>query len=247
MHQGSALAVILCCTGLSALADTVLQDLRWPGMQVRIVDIPAADVFTLSKMEARARTDLQRASNLRFGLTRYYCCGRTPLPKPSHTGYNNWRSTWDILSGQQRPQAEIIAINGNAVLRVRDAAGKISTKALAGSNPLIVELGPRTYTIGHIAVPESAASFQNIYVYLQTEGALSEEDGLELYKRFVRVFSGLDVSVFVRNDMWFIRQMTFPFVIPYSADMNPPTLAEYTASKTLECSRVGGSASCSIW
>jgi len=142
----------------------------------------------------------------------------------------------------------MISIGDNAVLRMRDASGKVTRKVLTAKDPLIIPVQNVQFEIVYIAFsPPGLYVQQSISVYIQTAAAsLSVETGLELLRRLDPIFPGFAVAVAVQHDAWFIYEPGYPFFNPLTETLPSPTPEEYNKTQTLTCGHWTGSATCGL-
>jgi hypothetical protein len=202
--------------------------------------------FDERNLERLARAELGKRPRRNFTqLVVYGDRGGAPLPKPAHTTYDYWRGLYDSASRGTNQIAEMISIGGNAVLRIHDTSGKVIRRVLAGRDPLKLDVSGQAFEIVYLSfTAPSPYILQRIDVYLSTSGPLSEEAGLRLLQSLQPIFPDLEVALYIRNDSWFIYQPTYPFANPFSEDLNPPSVDEYSKTRTLRCGRWSGVTSC---
>jgi len=232
---------------MGSAGDTVLREVNRTGMRQRGIAVSAGS-FTETYIERIARAELAMKPRVHFTqLYVYGDKGGAALPKPPHVTYDYWSRMYRSLSQSPNEIAEMISIGGNAVLRMRDGAGAIHRRVLAGRDPLQLEVEGDQFEVLYIAFSTPGPYIlQRADVYIRTDALLKTEAGLELLRRLQTLFTDLEVSIFARNDPWFIYEPTYPFVNPFVENQSPPTPEEYGKGQTLNCGRISGSPSCRV-
>lgn len=229
----------------AANADTLLGELSRDGMRRKYIKT-AGGSFTVSHVERLCRAELKRKPKPNFIMLHVYGeTGGDPLPQPAHgRTYDYWRGIYD-----QTPKvneiAEMIAIGSNAVVRMREASGRVVRRVLSGQDPLQIDVRGEQYEILHIGFTNpSPYILQRADVFIQTGAFLQKEMGLELLRILKPVFADIEVSVYIRNDPWFINASNYPFFNPLIGDRTPPSQEEYRATPTLSCGYWTGLPTC---
>jgi hypothetical protein len=241
------LIACLLALEMSSAGDTVLREANRAGMRQKGMAV-GADSFTETYIERLARAELARKPRVNFiQLYVYGGRGGAPLPKPSHVTYDYWRGLYGSLAQSPNEIAEMISIGSDAVLRMHDDADKIHRRVLAGKDPLQIEVQGDRFEILYFAFSAPGPYIlQRADVYIRTDAPLRTDTGLELLRKLQPVFPEFEVSIFIRNDPWFIYEPTYPFVNPFIENPNPPTTEEYGKGQSLKCRRLSGSPSCEL-
>lgn len=204
--------------------------------------------FTDAYIERLARAEL--AARPRVNFTQLYVYGDkggAPLPKPSHVTYDHWRGLYGSLAQSSNEIAEMVSIGGNAVLRIHDGVGTIHTRVLAGKDPLQIDTERDRFEVLYFAFSTPGLHIlQRVDVYIRTDSRLTAESGIELLRRMQPLFPDFEVSIFVRNDPWFIYEPTYPVLNPFLKNERPPTIEEYGNGQTLKCGQTSHSPSCRL-
>jgi len=167
--------------------------------------------------------------------------------------YGLWRLLFSDYETEIPPFAELIAFDGGAGMRFRDASGRIVVKVLGGRNPYEMQECGTTLSLLHVGISKSIKSRQRAE---STNGVhffyLSGEPVTEtVAKCALRSVQGLqfsaDVAVSVRKDPWFIQHSDFPVVSPFLSNQNPPTKQQYEEGPEWRCSLLGQRRLCSGW
>jgi hypothetical protein len=240
--------VCLLASVLALQADTVLGEVTRAGVSQKGVRVTSGS-FREGYVVRLAQAELAKKSHPNFVRVDIYGDkGGAPLPKPpGDLTYGYWRRLYEAQRGLQNELAEMISIGTNAVLRMRDAGGKVSRRVLAGRDPLQLEVqGDRLEIVYFGFSAPGPYILQCVDVYIRTDASLRTEVGLELLGALRPIFPDLEVSVSLRNDAWFILEPSYPFYNPLIEDQQPPTEEEYRKNRTLRCGYWTGSASCRL-
>jgi hypothetical protein len=236
----------ICLVTSSLRADSVFQDSSKGGL--REVGISLSDgVFTAEHLEQLARAELERTPRATFiKLTMVGTKGGLPLPKATDAAYSfeNWRRIYDLATPNEI--AEMIRINDDAALIVRDRTGRLTERILTGRNPLRVAGAGQDFQIVDIILSRAIAYGADIRFFLRTAGPLRVEAGEELLQMLQSSVPNSRVSASVQNNAWFVDDGDYPFLNPFVEREAEPTKEEYLQTKTLDCEYVAGSPSCTI-
>ena len=226
--------------------DSVLRDQGRPGVKIKSIAI-SPNLFNEMHLEQVCRSELSKSP--RSGFMQILLLGDrggSPLPKSGHFDFKMWRRMHDEAVNMPNEFAEMISINGEAVLRMRDGSGKVTKKVLTEHDPLKVVIAGDMFEIIYLGFSAPAPfTLQRVDAYVRTSASLKPESGLDLLRKLDQVFPGYEVSVFVRDDPWFIYQPSYPFFNPFVEEPTPPTDPDHLAP-TLQCGHWSGAPSCKI-
>ena len=238
-----ALLILVLVTAVNA--DRVQREFSRLGMRQVGIEIDSGQ-FNEAHLDRVARTELMRKPRVGFlQISLYGRGGGAPLPKPDHVTYEYWRGLYNQMEKSEYEVAEVTAVGDDVVLRRHSADGRVTRKVLAGRDPLQLAVAGQDFEIVYFAF--SAPSLyiaQRVDVYIRTGAILQPESGLELLRMLRPVFPGLQVSVVVRNDAWFVGQSTYPFVNPFIEDQRVPSAVDYNKTRTLICGSLSSDQSC---
>lgn len=226
-------------------ADVVYRESVSAGVRLKSIGLTPGS-FSEGYVERLALRELAGGPRSRFVKIDIYGQGGTPLPIPPHVSYESWRQMHDLARQTPNEVAEVISIEGNAVLRMRDATGSLTRRVLVGRDPLQREVLGQHVEVVYIVFSNGFRGdmARSVGVYALMPGPLTEQVGLELLGQLDRLFTGLQVSVVIRNDSWFIYSAGYPFLNPFVNDGVPPSDVEYDQTKTLVCGHWTGTSSC---
>lgn len=216
------------------------------------------DEFSPRRVEAISR-DFLKAEQDKFAIRKLsifvdeHDARRTVFGKSTtDVTYAGWRQDYEAYGKEALPMAQTIAIRGDAVLRWRDAGGRIGRKVLAGSDPLLIRLQGHTFEILELAMWKLRP-----YVFPQPTDPMWVSAAVQtpptslsrlrafaalLLKRFERS----EMSISFRNDTWFLTNEAFPVVYRFGQALNPPTEREYRRAFSGHCYIRGGRTSCDV-
>jgi hypothetical protein len=166
--------------------------------------------------------------------------------------YMGWRQLYEKYGSQPLPMAQTIAIRENAVLRWRDAGGRVGRKVLSGSDPLAVRLAGRTFEVLELAMHKRSPYHvplpsDPIWVNAAVRTSATSADHLRAFTSLLAARLGLtDLSISFRHDCWFISGDSFPIVYRFDQVLNPPTEGEYRRAFAGYCWFSGGKTSCQV-
>lgn len=229
--------------------------------QIVMRDIIVADhEFTLFQLEKRFRGLLRQEGAVpRVLKVEAFTDPKTvsgTFKYTSDVSYEAWLA-WYLDYAKAIPSsAELLVINGNAAMRVRDASGAIQTLVLEGSNPYALNAGGIDFYLLHLAASKSApitskkwderTYVSTLSLFLVTQGNVNQKVA-EAVSEKLRAMTGVEqATVEIRSDAWFIRDEAFPIVSPYVKLGTPPTKEEYEHSRQWSCIANSEGVQCSI-
>jgi len=154
--------------------------------------------------------------------------------------YKQWMVFYTRAAQAAHPTAEMVSVNGNAVLRVQDINGRETEKSLAGNNPLRFELDGASFEVLVInsrpAAPLDACKPSlSMSVYVKSSAPLDLKKTDDATREIAGLFRSKSIVTNFRNDTWFISFGGFPVIYPFSTDTTPPTEDAYNASRAFTC------------
>jgi len=228
--------------------EVVLQR-RWPALLWQTIVIPEPEFTTPSLKERFLRVLRERdpslvVLHLEVFIDKEEANGRN-MKLRSDVSYEVWRDLYRDYEKGIPPSAELLMINGNAAMRTRDKNGKISMVVLQGSNPFIIHVPGRDFSLLHLAIEEGASrmaleqrtteSTVMLLCYIAGDGSIDVENGRAIAEVLRKEIGLGEVYVHLRSDPWFITDSSFPIVSPYAADAKPPTEEEYQRAPQIMC------------
>ncbi len=226
--------LFLSMLGASLAADTIISDEVRFGIKLKTAKLSPATPFTLVELERLSRLELSRAKSQRVAHSRFYGSnGGEQCPKLDHITERDWRDLYERTSRLPNEIAELISIDGNAVLRFRNASGQVEKRILSGRDPLVQTIRGKTFEVIYLA--EWLGRYDGtVRLYIRTAAPVSVEDGTELLARMQNVFpKPLSVQLYIRNDEWFMQESYYPYSNPFITNGPPPSGQDY--GRTLYC------------
>jgi hypothetical protein len=156
--------------------------------------------------------------------------------------YEWWLTLYNEYGRTPLPMAEISAYNGNAVLRLRDGAGKTSETVLAGQNFLRIHLGTVDYeilkTYYHPLPPftdPAPGDEAMISVYVRASSFPTSDQALTFSSVMRDRFRQKRLVVAFRTDSYFLTDSTFPVIYRFAPSGPPPSREQYARERTMYC------------
>jgi hypothetical protein len=231
-------------TGVTAscAADQVFGEVKDKYHWFKTVVIPKKRI-TLPEMEEIARGFLKSAGTSRRILV------LSAFPSRAVAGmqnaltcdsYRQWRFYYD-KAPKDIVGAEMISIQGNAVLGVRRADGSFTRLVLAGSDPTkftsggvsfeVLHLSPRTISRFECAgVPGTVQPLANV----RTNETLTPEVCRRAFEVLAKILGSERLFASFRNDHWFLCG-PFPLLYMFAEPQVPPPERTYGESLSFTC------------
>ncbi len=203
-----------------------------------------ADRISLPEMEKAARAFLGSAASHRLAVLSVYNTREIAAKEtgaPCHS-YKQWKVDYNHFPRGQLVAADVIALNGDAVLRLRSADGSFSKRILSGRDPTqfsvegtpfeILIVGGRRMTRFEVCATPGAIEPR---LYVRTEAKLTQVLCEQATGSLAKTLRTKYVRVEFRNDHWFPCSF-FPVVYPFFPPEPPPSESAYRNSVTFTCS-----------
>jgi hypothetical protein len=157
---------------------------------------------------------------------------RFDLVERDHVPFEIWARDVNRASTTPISAAEMIAIRGNAVLRIRDG---VSTRRilLSDVDPLVYRLSGSVCEVLHIAVTSKLFPFQ---VFARCSGVVSLRDCTVFFEALETALPTPEIYLVVRNDRWFYFDPGFPAHYWFDVGV-PPDLQRLDSSLQVICAR----------
>lgn len=218
-------------------ADRILEDETTPTLVFRKIAVPV-QAFNQSYATQRARQFLAENAKLKMirltlvpderpaTYTRLGCDHCDP--------YRFWRAQWDQISTVTFPVAELMSIEGNAILRYRNESGVVSTLVLQGSDPRTLRVGGYQGKIIHVAMHGRIDSpLPRLYVV--GSGTISSKDGAYYATELAARLGVSEAWIEFRVDPWFINEIWTPFFPLFDTSDSAPTEEVFKKTKMPYC------------
>ncbi len=198
---------------LTIAADRILEDETTQTLVFRKIAVPV-QTFSQSYALQQARQFLAENAKpkmIRLTLvpdekpatyTRFGCDHCNP--------YGFWRAQWDQISAVTFPIAELMSIEGNAILRYRNESGVVSILVLQGSDPRELRVGGYQGKIIHVAM-QGRIDSPLPHLYVVGSGTISSKDGAYYARALAARLGVSEAWIEFRADPWFINEIWTPF------------------------------------
>lgn len=157
--------------------------------------------------------------------------------------YKQWRLYYDAALSRQIRTADVVAIGDNAVLRVREAHGRVVQQIISGTNPLVFEVDGTAVEILVVRFRRGTRFDQcdpgtalSPIVYAKASNPLSTRLCKAAAARVAGLLKERKLFIMFRPDQWFISSGSFPVPYPFAKDEPPPSEEAYNRTITLSCS-----------
>jgi hypothetical protein len=159
-------------------------------------------------------------------------------PRALGQPYPLWRKDYLSTNQQRRHIAQLLAVGGRAVLRIRD--GTIARELpLKGPSPLRWTVGGVDVSIIHWGIGNSVFPIKIFAQSPVLDVALSQD----LYDRLASFLETAGLYVVIRVDPWFASHVEFPSDFPFLEGI-PPREEEWDRAPYVECADYGKGAEC---
>jgi hypothetical protein len=158
----------------------------------------------------------------------------------SHVGYD-WWFNWSKRV-PDAPTARIVVINGATALEYRAKRGTVTRQILNGRrDPLTLSAPVGTFTLLHFTfkpIPLAASKGlepESLEVFAETTRRLNESNGIAFLTELHKAIPVADITLYLRNDTWFLDVPGYPLRYPFREKQSPPTRESFMSSTTLTC------------
>lgn len=229
--------LLLAVAPLIVSADRVLEDETTQTLIFRKIAVP---VETFTQQYATQIFRYFLAENAKMKMIRLIL---VPDEKPAtytrfgcdHCDpYRFWRSQWDVISAVIFPVAELMSIEGNAIIRYRDKSGAVSVVVIQGSDPRPIRVGNYEGRIIHLAM-QGRIDSPLPELYVVGTGILSSNDARSYDMTLAKRLGVSESSIQFRSDPWFINEIWTPFFPLFDASGPAPTEEMFKKTKTPYC------------
>ena len=217
--------------------DRILEDKTTQSLTFRKIAV-STSTFNQQYATQRARQFLSENANFRMiRLT------LVPDERPAtYSGlgcdhcepYSFWRRQWDAISPVTFAVAELMSIEGNAVVRFRDKSGVVSSAVLRGSDPRALRVGDYQGRVIHVEMHGRIES-PLPQLYVVGSGRISSKEGAAYAKDLAARLGVRESWIEFRADPWFINEIWTPFFPLFDAAGPVPTEGAFKETKTPYC------------
>lgn len=143
--------------------------------------------------------------------------------------------------------ARVIAINGNAILSLREPRDLASPakewRLSQGGDPIMMTVEGSLYRLLHFSRGPNAASPSEVVFYFQAQETPSVRECEKLLAQMRDLAAAGRVEIHVRTDFWFVDSTDFPVFFPFYNDWGShrtnwpriPSALEYFRSPEVSC------------
>jgi hypothetical protein len=229
----------------SSASESVYADLKDERYWFRTI-IVQPDDFTVPKLEHMARSFVGAAAGRVLAVLSVFTDVKDAAMATTvnRDSYQAWSAYYDALVQKPLRMAEVTAVKGDVVLRIRSHNGAVLTRVLTGHDPLqvvessgalfeILLVRPRVGTVFDRCDPGPSLA---PVLYLKTDARLTETLCRRACRRLGELLNARKMFVHFRNDHWFISFGGFPVVYPFAKSELPPTERAYYDSVAFTCS-----------
>lgn len=213
-------------------ADRIVEDETTPTLVFRKIAVPA-NMFNQQYAAQRAREFLAENANLRMIRLTIVPDEKpatySPLGCDHCDPYRFWRMEWDAISPVTFPVAELLSIEGNAILRYRDRSGTVSVTVLKGSDPRQIRIGDFRGKIIHVGMHGRVES-PLPQLYVVGIGTIPSKAGALYARELARRLGVYESWIELRADPWFINEIWTPFFPLFDAADLPPSEEAFKAT-----------------
>jgi hypothetical protein len=238
--------LLLLVAGVASFAqEEVLSEGRDGGYWSKRVLVPE-ERFTVPEVEAMARRFVSEAGKgLVVAQLSVYTSGEEAAMDvdSNRNSYITWKAYYDWVAQRPLRMAQVTAIRGNAVLRIRLADGTVVRRVLSGKDPLHIEsdgldfeilvLGFRSASWIDRCQPDGAMSPSG--VYLMADAPLTANACDRVTARLGELLGTKILWAAFRNDHWFISFGSYPLIYQFATPSEPPSETEYYSSIAYHC------------
>ena len=157
--------------------------------------------------------------------------------------YYLWRRQWDSVVDYAEPLAYAISIDGNALLRVRNAHGRESRIVLTGSDPLMIIRNGLHSEIMQFGWTGSADHL-TLRILIKTDRPIDQELAKVLVREYAARLGVPSIELVFRTDCWFVDEGFYPH---FSGCGPPPSEADLRQTTSLYCSSFSGVGRCTVF
>jgi len=219
----------------------------------KMVILPTTE-FEQSKIESRFEGYLAASSpDTRFLLIR--AIDREQSFQLAEIGFTDvtyglWRLLFSDYERQIPPFAELLQINGNVGIRLRDREGRITTKVLRGRNPYAITGCGTAFPVLHVSLTttrdleDPQRSSSNLHFFVLSDSAVNQEIARCVLTKVRELGLGGNLAVSIRKDPWFIQDSDYPVVLPFLESIQPPSKEQYEKALQSYCGLYEGKVIC---
>jgi hypothetical protein len=209
-------------------ATTILREYKPNGCLFQTVQVSPEDFGEESLVEL-AHSVLRRYPRRRVVALRIFD-EEPPIGIPLMAWHTTYAYLQSRRTGWKQRYADLIALDGDATLRILEADGTVVRRVLGKHDPLRLRFENSECEVLFVGYwPASEV----VEVYLQTDQELTAEWGRNVAET-VRARVPTPATIRIRNDPWFVGGHSYPHDYPF-AERPPPPPNELETSTTIVC------------
>jgi len=169
--------------------------------------------------------------------------------------YEVWKELYESCKDRIPPSAELLMLNGNSAVRMRQRDGHVVVTVLRGSNPFYVHIPAGDFYLVHLtsragqstpSAPDSLSREpKKLTVYLTGSSPINVRTG-EIIAKLLRSQIGVEeLSVRISSNPWFVEDSDFPIVPTYIENAVPPKELQFRRLQQIYCEESESESNCS--
>jgi hypothetical protein len=235
-------SAILWTAGLAEIsAPVVIKDFRSPEVIDRAIMISLNEMSedraaVLASDHLRAEKSSYRIFRLTIGVETLDILRTLGTGIPNGNGYESYRKVLERAGPVRLPIAQLYATPKGATL-LYSGLGRVSERILFGIDPTVFPVAGRRYRLVGFFITETPAAAKtavpaySLDLFFVFDGSPSEARTRSIARRMHGLFgAGYGMTVYLRNDPWFLGHAGFASPYRFSASGSVPTEEVYKAS-----------------
>lgn len=162
----------------------------------------------------------------------------------THCGYDRWRALvekWNSGTAGCPSVQEAVKIGSTILFRHVDSRCQRGIEVLSGkSNPLDLSTSGTKVEILDLSFSRPLGSKNvnriAVHLYVRTDEPVSEELARATTTKIKELTQLTDLTVTLRNDVWFLNECRFPAIYPFESRAGLPTKGRFKTTRYASCS-----------
>jgi hypothetical protein len=251
------LLMLISCVFPAHTAPTVVFENASPKILDRAITI-AKDEFTPTRLKDLARRFVE-VEGRHFVLARLTIgidaadVGRAFALVRAEATYESSLENIRTAGLPEAPLARVVAFNGAAILWTREGRTIVTEHLVGEADAIALREGAVTLELLHFNVLQNRAPVApndqyGLAVFLKAVPALSISACTAVAKRLRELTSVGWVSLYAREDIWFLDNDEYPDVLPFAKHIDVPTKGQFERAPHVTCiDNWRGAIKCSGW
>jgi hypothetical protein len=223
-----------------ALANDVLQEIHVARVYWKAIAL-APGSFTEGRLVPLAESERRQGHGYRFKQVKFFgqkgaeplTLGSSVMPIAEAPRDYQWWRTLHTSPPLAYEYAELIELEGKAVVRIHSFDGRVSRRLLTREDPLFMAIRGQRFELLYFQLFEALPA---VHVYARTNSELDARTATTLVRRLEAAIPGVGIVLNVRRDPWFVYSLHYPLENPFLARILPPEESTWD-HRTLRCSR----------